>query len=464
MPNFFFSEREAEALTTFLLSRIPPRVTDAVAVDYRGSTKGPIAEGRFLTRELNCIACHQIEDNAPTIQQYFRREVAGQLHFDQTNAPPSLIGEGAKIQYDWLHRFLNQVVPLRPWLEVRMPSFHLTGDQATKIAAYFASLSQKDSTDLARAMEPIEEYVDGARTKAKKNAEAGSGDEAADAGADWFEKENLRTQTAALRRFGVERRLARESDLNPLTASKDRLVRAHTDLLERVDFLRGLYDVDYPFVEPPSPPAPADRIDRGMRFINDMGCLKCHVLGPMLPGPAHNTDEFVQVYRLDGVRGSGDDAVAVLNGTPYTVGSTIDGHTLISAENVMYDSGDVDTKAIVEGPTADGGTERIMLMAPSAPNLGLTYERLRRTWVHAWMLNPQWIQPGTKMPQNFAGGKSPFEGDPNYPGTSAEQIDLLVDTLFDAGRSGKRAAPAKIIAVDTSEDFDEDAGDDSFDD
>lgn len=49
MPNFYFSEEEAEALTTYLLSRIPPRVTDRLKVVYKGSTLGPIAKGRSLT-------------------------------------------------------------------------------------------------------------------------------------------------------------------------------------------------------------------------------------------------------------------------------------------------------------------------------------------------------------------------------------------------------------------------------
>lgn len=98
MPNFYFSEKEAEALTTYLLSRVPPRVNEILKVNYEGDTLGPIAAGRNLTRELNCVACHQIEENAPTIQQYFRRKIGDRMAFDSINAPPSLWGEGAKVQ------------------------------------------------------------------------------------------------------------------------------------------------------------------------------------------------------------------------------------------------------------------------------------------------------------------------------------------------------------------------------
>lgn len=194
----------------------------------------------------------------------------------------------------------------------------------------------------------------------------------------------------------------------------------------------------------------------GSRFFNDMGCLKCHVLGRMLPGPASNTDDFVQMYRLDGVRGEGEEAIAILNGEPYGVGSVIDGHKLLSAENIYYQTGDVETKAVVEGLSAAGEPERIILQAPSAPNLSLTHQRLRREWVFQWMLIPGLIQPGTKMPQNFPDGKSPFEGDESYPGTSEDHINLLVDFLFDAGATSMRPPLQKLIAVDTSDEFDED--------
>jgi cbb3-type cytochrome oxidase cytochrome c subunit len=445
MPNFYFTEEEAEALTSYLLSRIPPRVHDNLKVDYDGGTLGPIAKGRSLTRELNCVGCHAIEDNVPTIQQYFRREIGGRPEFDVANAPPSLRGEGAKLQHNWFHRFLLQVEPLRPWLEVRMPSFNLTSDEATTLVQYFAALSRDDSDRLARALPPVDETL----SKATEN----------DSGAaEWWTTDHLRPEAEELERFAVERELMRERDLDPALTSAERVRAAHAQMLDRVRFIERLYDVDYPFVEPPSPLSPKDRFDRGMRFLNDMGCLKCHVLGEMRPGQANNVDEFVQTYRLDGVRGEGDQAIVILNGQTHPVGSIVDGHTIISGSNTYNETGDVDTKAVVEGPGPDGTTEQVLLVAASAPNLSLTYERLRRDWVVQWMVAPQWIQPGTKMPQNFAGGVSPFEGDPEYPGTGIDHINLLVDAIFDAGRTSTRVALPKIPVVDTAEEFDEEGG------
>ena len=459
MPNYYFSDEEAEALTTFLLSRVPPRVNDVLKMDYAGASVGPIAKGRQLTRELNCVACHQIEDNAPTIQQYFRRKIGGRLEFDSVNAPPLLWGEGAKVQHNWLHKFFQDVEPLRPWLQVRMPSFTITNEQATTLVEYFAALSQSEAKKLNAAMVRVDEYI---TKQSQKRDTAGD----AEPGADWYRRESLESSVSEITRFAVERKITRANQLNPLRSSPEQVRASHAQTLKGTRFIEALYDVGYPFVEPPAPLGTQRQFDRGFSFLKDMGCLQCHVLGPMLPGPAKTTDDFVQVYRLDRVRGEGDTAVAVINAESYAVGSVIDGHTLVSAENHYYPSGDVDTSAVFEGPGPGGQPEKIMLQAASAPNLSLTYQRLRRAWVYAWMLEPQLIQPGTKMPQNFPDGVSPFAGDPDYPGTAHDHINMLVDFLYHAGATNARADLPKLMVGDDSEDFDDDEegfGDD-FDD
>ncbi len=450
MPNFYFTDEEAEALTTYLLSRIPPRVTDRLKVDYEGEPLGPIAKGRTLTRELNCVACHQIEDNAPMVQQYFRRTMGGKTVFDEINAPPLLWGEGAKVQHNWLRRFLEHVEPLRPWLQVRMPTFNITGEQATTLVEYFAALSQHDSEVLAKTLAPIDEYI-------HKEREAAMGKPATpiEPGADWFQQDQFQTAAANLRQWAIERKLVRPIEVD-LLASREHLVQAHAKMKERVEFLQRLYDVDYPFVEPHGLLSPQERFELGERFLVDMGCLKCHVLGPMLPGPAKTTDDFVQMYRLDGVRGEGEAAVAILNDKPYPVGSVIDGFKLISAVNKVYeDTGDVETKAVIEGPNAEGATERVLLVAASAPNFNLTHQRLRREWLRNWMLEPGWITPGTKMPQNFPKGVSPYQNDPKYEKAGSDHIDLLVDYLYDAGAKNARVPLPKNPAPADKEEFEE---------
>jgi cbb3-type cytochrome oxidase cytochrome c subunit len=61
-----------------------------------------------------------------------------------TFAPPVLWNEGDKVNKEWLYSFLRDVVPLRPQIRVRMPSFHFQGNEAQAVAGYFAERSRRE--------------------------------------------------------------------------------------------------------------------------------------------------------------------------------------------------------------------------------------------------------------------------------------------------------------------------------
>ncbi len=70
-----------------------------------------------------------------------------------TFAPPVLWDEGGKVKKDWFYSFLNDVVPLRPQIRVRMPSFSFQEGEAEGIASYFAHQSAKEwPTRYARSL------------------------------------------------------------------------------------------------------------------------------------------------------------------------------------------------------------------------------------------------------------------------------------------------------------------------
>jgi hypothetical protein len=52
--------------------------------------------------------------------------------------PPPLIGEGSKVQSDWLYAFLLDPHPIRPAVILRMPKFNMSPDEATQLVRYFA--------------------------------------------------------------------------------------------------------------------------------------------------------------------------------------------------------------------------------------------------------------------------------------------------------------------------------------
>ena len=53
--------------------------------------------------------------------------------------PPPLVGQGAKVQPDWLHSFLLDPYPIRPAAFLRMPKFNMSSTEATHLVNYFAA-------------------------------------------------------------------------------------------------------------------------------------------------------------------------------------------------------------------------------------------------------------------------------------------------------------------------------------
>src|SRR5207253_10214338 len=50
--------------------------------------------------------------------------------------------EGEKVQADWLFNFVKAPVPIRPWLQVRMPTFGLADEEANTVVGYFEALDR----------------------------------------------------------------------------------------------------------------------------------------------------------------------------------------------------------------------------------------------------------------------------------------------------------------------------------
>jgi hypothetical protein len=55
-----------------------------------------------------------------------------------------LHNEGKKVQTEWLHDFLMDPTSIRPAVVLRMPNFHMSSEEASKLVNYFAA---KDNAD-----------------------------------------------------------------------------------------------------------------------------------------------------------------------------------------------------------------------------------------------------------------------------------------------------------------------------
>ena len=85
-----------------------------------------------LVHRRNCVGCHIIEGDGGD----FLKLVA-----EPSLGPPLLTPEGARVQPDWLYAFLRGPITIRPWLDVRMPTFGLDDQNLNGVIRYFGAIS-----------------------------------------------------------------------------------------------------------------------------------------------------------------------------------------------------------------------------------------------------------------------------------------------------------------------------------
>jgi mono/diheme cytochrome c family protein len=135
MPQFDFTDEEALSILTFLKGQTGERPS----VEYQAGqnpTKAAVLQGEKLVFWNGCRQCHIVEKRGGAVRDQYNEDT-------QSFAPPVLTGEGAKVQPAWLFTFLKGPYPLRPWLNIRMPTFHFPDAEATEAVHYFAAASNK---------------------------------------------------------------------------------------------------------------------------------------------------------------------------------------------------------------------------------------------------------------------------------------------------------------------------------
>lgn len=132
MGYFGFSEREIDAITRRLLGQVAlelPR--DAVKTLDGHEVYAERARG--LIDDYNCRACHLVDGFGGGIYETIE---------DTGMRPPNLNTQGARTQADWLFSFLKEPPTVRSWLNVRMPTFHFSDEQANTLVQGFMAMEQ----------------------------------------------------------------------------------------------------------------------------------------------------------------------------------------------------------------------------------------------------------------------------------------------------------------------------------
>ncbi len=159
MPDFHFGDKEIDQLTTLLLgsgeSWIPERFHYAP-----GDERKAVQDGWWVVNKYNCQACHQFSPGQKTVL-----ESLDQYQGDQAERlPPALVGQGARTNPEWLTGFLKNPAlndpdvhtnGVRPYLDVRMPTFSLSDGEIGVLVRFFAALSKQPVPYLAPELKPL---------------------------------------------------------------------------------------------------------------------------------------------------------------------------------------------------------------------------------------------------------------------------------------------------------------------
>jgi mono/diheme cytochrome c family protein len=202
MPDFNLTEDEIQLLLVLLTGMREEELPENY-VNKLSERDRYLAEGKMVVDKYNCTGCHQFsidtlyledgteaegmvkleEEDSLYFQLWKDNEALGrkagdtiQIMKDQIKdrikaeggdiasfiidyhvevegsvaeearvfTPPVLYGEGKKVQCAWAFDFLEEPVALRPWLDVRMPTFRMTQHEATILARYFATLDGEE--------------------------------------------------------------------------------------------------------------------------------------------------------------------------------------------------------------------------------------------------------------------------------------------------------------------------------
>jgi len=133
MPQFNLADEDIKALRILLGGFRERKVGHRYQAD-QGLRVQQVVEGRRLMQQYNCVGCHEIEKRGGFVRKYYQENVA--------LAPPPLNGQGEKVQSQWFFNFLKAPLTIRPWLEIRMPTFGLSDDHTNQLINYFNGLSK----------------------------------------------------------------------------------------------------------------------------------------------------------------------------------------------------------------------------------------------------------------------------------------------------------------------------------
>jgi hypothetical protein len=160
MPNFNLSKPEIDAVTSFLEGSVDATVPARYFYNPVGQQQDVI-DGWWVVRKYNCMGCHKVHTGQLTTFDTMSRYQDPDW---KDQRPPTLIGEGARVNPEWLMRFLNNPAlsetdtdrdGVRQYLKARMPTFSFSDGEIRKIVRFFEALSYQAQPFIAEKLDPL---------------------------------------------------------------------------------------------------------------------------------------------------------------------------------------------------------------------------------------------------------------------------------------------------------------------
>jgi mono/diheme cytochrome c family protein len=132
MPHFNLTAEQRTAVTTYVLGMVKDEIPASKRKVYDAHEVAR-NRGMRIVADQNCIGCHQLEEFGGDFTQFVD---------DPSLAPPLLTPTGAKVQPEWLIDFIHAPTTIRPWLEVRMPTFEFEREEISALVSMFQGISR----------------------------------------------------------------------------------------------------------------------------------------------------------------------------------------------------------------------------------------------------------------------------------------------------------------------------------
>jgi hypothetical protein len=159
MPKPNVTSADITALTTFLLGSVDP--TLPAEYMYKPSdARHDVQEGWWIVTKYNCMGCHQVQIGQQSVLQNLPQYEGDK----KANLPPVLTSEGARVDPNWLQRFLENPAlsktdlnrnGVRSYLQERMPTFFFSDDEIQKLVRFFAAINSQAQPYIPPKLEPL---------------------------------------------------------------------------------------------------------------------------------------------------------------------------------------------------------------------------------------------------------------------------------------------------------------------